>query len=929
MKKVYEMYQQLLSHTNRSYWEKRILAEIGYVLDLFSVEDEAEWALIRQAVELLSEDYRENEQLQTSVAKEAEALLAPLSEKAKSITMICAAHAHIDMNWMWGFQETVAVTLDTVRTMLTLMKEYPSFTFSQSQASVYHILEEYAPELLAQVKQRVQEGRWEVTASSWVENDKNMSGGEAMARHLLYTKQYLSKLLDIKEESLNLDFEPDTFGHSANLPEILRNGGVSRYYHCRAFEGENIYRWRGMSGAEVLVYREPRWYNATIDSSLGENVPVFCKKYGIDKVLFVYGVGDHGGGPTRRDIDRLIDMSTWPLFPSIRFGTFKEYYDYLEERKDQFSVVEQELNYVFTGCYTSQSRIKKANRIGEARLMEAELLETMAKLSVPDYQPFSNMEEAWRKVLFNQFHDILPGSGTVETREYAMGEFQRALARAGANGMRAMDAICSHILDNNGKPTQDMAMGAGVGMGTDMTGGFGFSLTERGSGSTRYLALFNVTQAVRTDPTEMIVWDWQDDPERMYVTDLNGEEYPFQVLEKGTAYWGHTFCKLLVWIPVPALGYIICRLESKQPDSNPYHRSFEDPRLDRITDEPIYLENDKVKAAFDACTMKCISFIRKEDGKELIVPGKPACGLHLVTEETSQGMTAWRVGKTSDTVDLNETCRVVPGKTETQGLRKTLEYELGRENLKVHVEICLDEGNEFLDYRIKTVWPLLGSEEKGVPQLRFSVPCGYEAEHYRYTIPYGTIDRGALAQDVPAVGIACALPKDGGSGLYLLSDSKYGFRGDADGLSLNLIRGSYNPDPYPEVGDHLVRVAVGACDPGEHNLALIVERYLHPVIVRSCGGSVRMDAATGSIFGLEGAVLSAIKAAEDGNGYVIRVYNPSKGQSTMKLCLPGRKVEAHRCDFLENEIEAVPAEDDMIVCTLGGYEVASFRVLAG
>ena len=167
------------------------------------------------------------------------------------------------MNWMWGYQETVALTIDTVRTILTLMEEYPEFKFSQSQASVYHILERYAPAVLDQVKQRVKEGRWEVIASSWVENDKNMSGGESMARHLLCTKKYLSELLDISEDSLNLDFEPDTFGHSRNIPEILRNGGVSRYYHCRGYDGENIYRWRAPSGAEVLVYREPTWYSVS------------------------------------------------------------------------------------------------------------------------------------------------------------------------------------------------------------------------------------------------------------------------------------------------------------------------------------------------------------------------------------------------------------------------------------------------------------------------------------------------------------------------------------------------------------------------------------------------------------------------------------------------------------------------------------------
>ena len=124
----------------------------------------------------------------------AEEMIAPLSPQAKRTSVICAAHAHIDMNWMWRWDETVAVTLDTFRTMLDLMEEYPDFKFSQSQASVYQIVETYAPEMLEEIRQRVQEGRWEVTASTWVEADKNMPSGESLARHLLYTRRYLSEL---------------------------------------------------------------------------------------------------------------------------------------------------------------------------------------------------------------------------------------------------------------------------------------------------------------------------------------------------------------------------------------------------------------------------------------------------------------------------------------------------------------------------------------------------------------------------------------------------------------------------------------------------------------------------------------------------------------------------------------------------------------
>ena len=162
----------------------------------------------------------------------------------------------------------------------------------------------------------------------------------------------------------------------------------------------------------------------------------------------------------------------------------------------------------------------------------------------------------------------------------------------------------------------------------------------------------------------------------------------------------------------------------------------------------------------------------------------------------------------------------------------------------------------------------------------------------------------------------------------MMSDCKYGFRGDHEGLSLNLIRGSYYPDPYPDIGEHIIRIAVGACEPEEDNLALMAERYIHPIIVRSCAARPRKESASKSLFGLEGAVLSAVKEAEDGNGFIVRVYNPFGKEKTMRLYLPGRKVEAYLCDFLENDKKPVVVENEKnVIYTLDSYEVVSLRVI--
>jgi len=262
-----------------------MVSELQYASNFSGVNEGKYEEEISKALEYLLGELNEKGALTKDTVINSEQMMNGISAEAKKIKMICAAHAHIDMNWMWGYPETVALVLETFRTMLDLMKEYPGYKFSQSQASVYRIVEEHDPDMLEEIKERVREGRWEVTASTWVETDKNMPNGESLARHILYTKRYLSELLDINPETLNIDFEPDTFGHNRNVPEILANGGVKYYYHCRGYDKHNIYRWKSPSGKSILVYRDYTFYNGDINPSIVINAPKFCKKHGIRLVV--------------------------------------------------------------------------------------------------------------------------------------------------------------------------------------------------------------------------------------------------------------------------------------------------------------------------------------------------------------------------------------------------------------------------------------------------------------------------------------------------------------------------------------------------------------------------------------------------------------------------------------------------------------------
>ena len=427
------------SHRNESKHAERIASQISYLNNISVIKGGIYDEQIEKGMDFVIDAVNKDGVITAKTVTDAEDILSPLSPVAKSYKQIFLAHAHIDMNWMWGYNETATITVDTFRTVLNLMNEYPDFTFAQSQASTYEIIEKYSPEMLDEIKQRIHEGRWEVTASEWVEPDKNIPDGESLTRQILESKKYLTGLLDIPADYLCIDFVPDTFGHNLNVPEVLCNAGVKYMYHCRGLEGDNhIYRYRSPSGKSTLNLREYGWYNGYIRTSNFECAADFCAENGVDTYLCVYGVGDHGGGPSRRDIERIIEYRSWPLTPDIRFGTMHEYFEILENSKTDFPVIDKELNFLFTGCYTTQSRIKMANRISETRINEAEELMAAAALLGADKRKAGILNKPWRNILFNHFHDIIPGSGTVETREYALGLFQDTLAYVNNYSNKAM-----------------------------------------------------------------------------------------------------------------------------------------------------------------------------------------------------------------------------------------------------------------------------------------------------------------------------------------------------------------------------------------------------------------------------------------------------------------------------------------------------------
>ncbi len=905
---------------------ERICSELTYLDGVSRNEENRYDARIEAAADaLLAAADREGTVTMTAV-REAENMLADLVPAAKRYTELFLSHAHIDMNWMWGYQETAAVTVDTFRTVLGLMRDYPDMTFGQSQASTYEIIEKFCPELLPEIRQRVREGRWEVNAAEWVEPDKNMPDGESLTRQILQSRKYLSRLLGIDPADLNIDFVPDTFGHNRNVPEILADAGVRYMYHCRGYEGPCLYYYVSPSGKKTLNYCEYAWYNGEITPQKFELVPTFCRREKVDTYLCVFGVGDHGGGPSRRDVERIEAYRSWPLTPTIRFGTMREFFAAVEKSGTVFSERRAEMNCLFTGCYTTQSRIKMSNRISEARINETEALSAFASLLADAPREPERLDTPWRNLLFNHFHDILPGSGTIETREYAMGRFQETLAAVNTYGALSMRRIAAAVNTAEipfAPQTETVSEGGGVGFAVGEPDGFRFPAAERGRGPVRAFHLFNTTGIPRDESTEITVWDYSDDLGRAVMTDADGNEIPFCVLRSGNGYWGHHFAALLVKAKLPAFGYTTVILKQRILDGHiPVEPHSYEKSDEFIHDGPIAMESDKIRAVFDRKTMRLTSLTDKETGGILI--DTPSCYFRYADENPIYHMTSWRVGPYMKVTDLNAASDVRFTEITSNELFSRVKYEMVFGNSKIRCQVELKRDSAVLEFGAAVDWNEAAVPGEKVPQISFAVPVSYRADKSLCDIPFGTIERAAVAHDVPALSFLAAAGESPRA-VAVMTDSKYGYRLWDNTASVTLIRSAYDPDPYPERGIHHIRigVAVGSLSGIKDQATL----FNHPISFLSAephDGSLPLTGA--ALTAESGARVTCVKNSEDGQGTTVRLCEETGADTTalLRFCRPVS--EAWITDSNETPLEPAELEDGAVTVPIPACSVVTVTV---
>ncbi len=346
---------------------------------------------------------------------------------AKTLYLVC--NAHLDPVWLWEWEEGAGEALSTFRTAVQFCKEFEDFIFCHNEAVLYEWVESFEPELFSEIQQLVKEGRWHIMGGWYLQPDCNMPSGESLIRQILLGKRYFRKKFGVEPETA-INFDP--FGHSRGLVQILSKAGYSSYLFCRpAAENltlpEDDFVWLGYDGSEILAHRAPYHYNSErgkarerVERWMRENIE---QKTG----LLLWGIGNHGGGPSREDLEQLQALFSENSGWNVCHGVPEDYFEALRSREDQLPRYAQDLNPWAVGCYTTMALIKQRHRQLENTYYLTEKMVTHAFLQgMMDY-PGRELQEALKDLLFCEFHDILPGSSIPQVEAYALQRMDHGL----------------------------------------------------------------------------------------------------------------------------------------------------------------------------------------------------------------------------------------------------------------------------------------------------------------------------------------------------------------------------------------------------------------------------------------------------------------------------------------------------------------------
>ncbi|MBF8295234.1 MAG: Alpha-mann mid protein [Bacteroidetes bacterium] len=766
--------------------------------------------------------------------------VAPLVSEAKKLTLHMIGNAHIDMAWLWRYPETIEVTRATFRSALDNLRQYSDFRFSHGQAQSYYWIEQQYPEMFKEIREYVRQGRWEIVGGTWIESDGNMPSGESFARQYLYGKRYFKSRfgVDVKH-----GYHPDTFGHAATLPQILSKSGIETYTFFRPGDDERIFWWETPDGSRVLAHHPSNWYGtwSGIPDTLWTSAKKSGRTFAVTDVVQFFGVGDHGGGPTRRQIEQIEQLSKIQLYPKTQMSSFGALYAGMVPQVRNAPVQRGEQNFVFEGCYTSQAAIKSNNRKAEALLPTAEIFSVIAMQYGYAY-PVKDLEIAWHMVLFNQFHDVLCGSGIHDVALDAETFYAEALEK----GRNALDGALKVI-------------GAQVGTSAKVKGA-------------KALLVFNPLNWNRNESVEMTVSAKPAEEPR--VLDARGIEVPSQIIERR----GDSVKIVFTARGIPSVGYrtfwLATRKAQKQKSSS-----------------DLVLENRYFKLEIDAQSGCVARVYDKVRSREVVQPGRLLNEMQI--QEDDAPMSAWVMGLRGEVHPIRDAASIKA--VESGPVRKVVRSEYSYENSTFVQDVILYADRPVIDFRFSANW----NHRKRA--LKIAFPLALSGSKATCDIPFGAAERPAEGREVVAQKWVDLSESE--YGVTLLNDSKYGFDVKENVLRMTALRSPTDPDPKADEGRHEFRYALFLHNGGWREGGSVRKGYEFntPVVsIETDQHAGRLSAAHSFLqITNPDVVLTALKKSEDDNALVLRAYESAGKvlQTDLKLWQPMTSV--HETDLIE------------------------------
>ena len=828
-----------------------------------------------------------------------------LSDGLKQHRIQLLGHAHLDLAWLWPISETWDVAQRTFESVLKLQQEFP-LIFCHSTPALYAWIEEHRPDLFTAIQQQVATGRWEVVGGLWVEPELNLINGESIVRQLLYGQRY------VREKFGNVSkiaWLPDSFGFCATLPQIFKQGGIE-YFVTQKLRWNDTTKfpfgafwWRSPDGTEIF---------SLMSALIGEGIdPIKMATYAcewktqtsLQEALWLPGVGDHGGGPTRDMLEVAKRWQESPFFPRLEFTTAESYIQHIRGQESRvpyptpptppalFPVWNDELYLEFhRGCYTTHGDQKRWNRRCEGLLYQAELFASLA-LRLGSAYP-TELEAVWKKVLFNQFHDILPGTSISPVYVDANSSWQE-VEQVGAQILhQSLVAIASQIALP--LPPQAATRGA-------------VSLPILVFNPLNWLSSEVVT--VSLPATLLGEQSWQ-------IYDLAGQQMLSQLSEASTL--------LFLATDIPSVGYRLFWLSSTT--TLPNNQIF-------ATDDWV-LENELLRVVVDPETGDLTSVFDKTHQREVL----SGSGNQLQAfQDSGQYWDAWNI-------DPNYAQHPLP---PTQ-LKSIQWLDRGSVQTRLRVVRQLGQSEFCQDYILQAKSPVLkiattvNWQERQV-LVKAAFPLNLEADYATYEIPCGAIRRPTQPQtpsdrakwEVPALRWA-DLSADG-YGVSLLNDCKYGYDSQPSCLRLTLLRSASWPNPEADRGFHEFTYALyphyGSWQSAQtvqrgYELNLPFQVMLLPEISRPRSGQLP---PVGRLLDLsaENLILMAFKQSEDDpQQWILRCYECHGEIAQLTLQSDLGLSLAHPVDLLEQPVNLALASPDGQSFKIDPWKIASFKVIS-